>query len=311
MTPAPSRHPVLELLARRRAGHTDNHRLALAIEGGGPRGAYSAGMLTALGAHRFLPRFDALYGSSAGAFNAAWALADQAGLGAAAYSDPAVLPHLWRPRNLLGRGAVVDTHHLARTVYTRVIPLDYQRILDNPTSFHPIATDADTGLAVDLHPRITDIASLQRALAATANLVVLGAPPIPIDGHRYIDAGVAEPIPYRSAVSHGATHILVLRTTPASSTPSRIPVHQRAFMRAWLARRAPGALPAWLDRYEHETADDDILHQHSTNPELAPHILQVRPPDGAERIIRHPKHLGGYREAVHLGAVAMHDMLAE
>ncbi|WP_149359702.1 patatin-like phospholipase family protein [Lolliginicoccus suaedae] len=309
MTPAPSRHPVLELLDRRRAGHRDNHRLALAIEGGGPRGAYSAGMLTALDAHRCLPSFDALYGSSAGAFNAAWALADQAGLGAAAYSDPAVIPHLWRPRNILGPGAIVDTHHLARTVYTRIIPLDYQRVLDNAARFHPIATDADTGLAVDLRPCITDIASLQRALAATANLVLLGAPPIPIDGHRYVDAGVAEPIPYRTAIAHGATHILVLRTTPASTTPSGIPAHQRAFMRAWLGRRAPGALPAWLDRYEQETADNDILHQHSTTPDLSPHILEVRPPDGAERVIRHPKHLGGYREAVHLGAVAMHDML--
>ncbi len=66
-------HRVLDLLFERRAAgstpgtRSDPHRLALVIEGGGSRAAYSTGMIGAIHDLGLTDCFDAVYGSSAGA----------------------------------------------------------------------------------------------------------------------------------------------------------------------------------------------------------------------------------------------------
>ena len=63
-------HAVGELLRRRAGGaRDDGARLALAIEGGGMRGAVSAGMAIAIDELGLTEAFDAVYGASAGALN--------------------------------------------------------------------------------------------------------------------------------------------------------------------------------------------------------------------------------------------------
>jgi predicted acylesterase/phospholipase RssA len=74
-----SQPDVLGLLLNRvRSGsrpgqRDDGYRIALCIEGGGMRGTVSAGMALALQERGFLPAFDAVYGSSAGAITGACA----------------------------------------------------------------------------------------------------------------------------------------------------------------------------------------------------------------------------------------------
>ena len=65
MSAAP--HAVAELLRRRASGGSrdDGARLALAIEGGGMRGAVSAGMAIAIDELGLTDAFDAVYGASA------------------------------------------------------------------------------------------------------------------------------------------------------------------------------------------------------------------------------------------------------
>ena len=73
-------HQVLEVLvdrhtaASRFGARADGHRLALVIEGGGSRAAYSTGMIGVLDEFGLTECFDAVYGSSAGALNGAWLL---------------------------------------------------------------------------------------------------------------------------------------------------------------------------------------------------------------------------------------------
>src|ERR1700739_2781030 len=77
---------VLRVLRERlRAGsrpgsRTDGLRVALSIEGGGMRGAISAGMALALHELGLVPAFDAVYGASAGAITGAWLLSRPDGL---------------------------------------------------------------------------------------------------------------------------------------------------------------------------------------------------------------------------------------
>ncbi len=217
-TPARSAspHEVLRALAARaRAGsqpgsRDDGLRIALAIEGGGMRGTISAGMALALDELGLVPAFDALYGASAGAITGAWLLSRPEGL--YGWTEPAYARTLIRRSAALRGRPVADVRALIEDLYQTTFPMDFAAVLASPVEFHPLATDAATGESTDLRPLISDPAGLRLALRASAALPLLAGPPVTIAGRRFYDAGVSESIPYRTALTQGATHILVLRS---------------------------------------------------------------------------------------------------
>ena len=87
--------PVLQVVFERaRAGsrpgfRIDDHLVCLAIEGGGMRGAVSAGMAVVLEAAGLAWAFARIYGVSAGALNGCAMAAGQAALSATYYQDAA------------------------------------------------------------------------------------------------------------------------------------------------------------------------------------------------------------------------------
>ena len=300
---------VLQLLRERSRqaslpGHrNDDARLALVIEGGSSRGAYSSGMTIAIEQLGLLPLFDAVYGSSAGALNGAWLLCGRADSTKHAWWTPAIMRGTIDPRRALRRKPVVDTHFLVHNVYTELMPMGFQEVLDNPVEFHPMATDALTGESTDLHGGIHDQASLQVALRATTAMPLLAGPPIEIEGRRYIDAGVSEAVPVRTALAQKATHIVALRTKRSDervTPPSRV---ERLVLSRWFARHAAGAREPWLDRVVVRGEEERVLASH-------PAILQIRPPLGSGNI-GHTE-LGEHvlRKAVHTGYQAAWDALA-
>lgn len=277
-------HAVLEVLRSRTASGSkpgerdDGFRVALAIEGGGSRGAYSNGMAAVLDELGFTSCFDAVYGSSAGSLTGAWLLGGQVHWGEIGWGDPRVMRGVTNPWRGLMLGPVVDTAHLVHTIYESV-PMDFARIVASPISFHPLATAGDSGAALDLGESIVDKPSLQRALRASTGLPLLSGRPVRFDGRTMLDAGLAEQIPYRTALDQGATHVLVLRTR-STDDPARPPssMENRLVVR-YLTRVAPGALPAWHARLDRHREDEKVLAED-------PSILQIRPPDGSPRVSR-------------------------
>lgn len=247
--------------------HRDGARLALVIEGGSARGAYSHGMVTGLEELGVLRCFDAVYGASAGALNGAWLLCGRAARSRRAWY-PEVIRRVIAPARLLRGGLAVDTRFLVHTVYERLVPMDFPAILANPVTFHPIATDISDGRAVDLHPHISDVTSLQRALRATTCMPVLAGRPVAVGGARYVDAGLSESVPVATAREQGATHIVVLRTRRSDETPS-IP---SSFERRVVARILGSQLAqSWSQNSTRFIADEQLL-------KTDPSILQIRPP---------------------------------
>lgn len=274
----------MDLIARRhRAGtpageHRDGARLALAIEGGAARGAYSHGMAMGLEELGILRCFDAVYGASAGALNGAWLLCGRAIRAERAWHSD-VVRRVISPLRALRGGRVVDTRYLVHTVYERVVPMDFAAILDNPVTFHPIGTDITDGSAVDLRPHITDVASLQRALRATTCMPVLAGRPVTMAGRPYVDAGLSESVPIRTARAQGATHIVVLRTKRADEKPSSPSAFERRVVGRALGRYGRPLAESWSVRSAQFAADEQ--------PTAAdPTILQIRPPLGAPTVGR-------------------------
>ncbi|RSM41914.1 patatin family protein [Amycolatopsis balhimycina DSM 5908] len=301
-------HPVLELISERMAAgsvpgqRTDGRRLALAIEGGSSRGTYSSGMVLALDELGVTPAFDAVYGSSAGALNGAWLLCGRSSTGVRTWWNPVVMRRIINPLHTLRGRAVIDLEYLVHQVYSVLEPMDFPAILANPVTFHPVATDADTGESTDLHPFLTDVDAIKIALAASSCMPVLAGPPIPMAGRRFVDAGVAEPIPYRTALAQDATDVLVLRTRRADEPPLPPPRMHDVLVPRFLRRQAPGAIPAWRDTYRRDVEDEEFL---TTDPR----VLTIRPPAGAPDVVvleRDPEVL---RKAVELGKNAVLGLL--
>jgi predicted patatin/cPLA2 family phospholipase len=301
---------VLQLLRDRvRSGSTPGHRedgarVALLVEGGSSRGAYSSGMTIAIEQLGLLGAFDAVYGSSAGALNAAWLLCGRADRSKHAWWDPAIMRTTIDPRRVLRGKPVVDTRFLVHTVYTEMVPMGFREILDNPVEFHPIATDADTGLAVDLHDQVHDQAGVQAALRASTAMPFLAGRPVEIGGRRYVDAGVSEAVPVRTALAQQATHLVSLRTRRADETTAAPPSRgERLILARWFARRAPGAWATWLAREAGRVEEERLLREH-------PASLQIRPPAGSARIGRTERRPDLLRDAVDTGRLAAWTELA-
>jgi predicted patatin/cPLA2 family phospholipase len=202
----------------------DGLRIVLSIEGGGMRGTISAGMAYALHELGLTNAFDAVYGASAGAINGAWLVSSRPE-GLRGWTDPSFAQALISWRAVLRGRPVVDVHTLVEEVYVNTFPMDFASVLASPVEYHPLATDAATGLTADLRLLVADVPEMRLALRASAALPFLAGPPVTLRGRRFYDAGVAESIPFRTPLEQGATHVLVLRSKPPAG-----PAHDGALV---------------------------------------------------------------------------------
>ena len=300
-------HPVLEVLLARRArgdrpgDRGDPHRVVLAVEGGGSRATLSAGMTAELAAQGFGQAVDAVYGASAGSINGAWFVAGAADDGAAAWSRPGVMRRVTGVARFLVGRPVVDMAWVVDHLYERVVPLDWGAVRDAPTELHPMATDADTGASVDLRPLVHDTPTLKAALRASTHLPILGGPPVELAGRRFLDAALAETLPFRTPLEDGASHVLLLRTRRADD-PARPPWRSGDLLaRTLLTRNAPGAAAAWRTRHTRQRADDAYLDGPGGG-----RVQTIRPPAGSRDIGQLETDPAALREAVATGRAAVH-----
>lgn len=305
---------LIEALAARRAAgsrpgqRADGLRIALAIEGGGNRAAYSAGMALALDEAGLTDAFDDVYGTSGGALNAAWLLTGEAQRWMRSWAWPEVAAAgITNPRRVLRGGPLIDLGRLVHHVYESITPMDFEAILANPIGFHPMATDARTGQATDLASYVTDRRSLQTALRASSCLPLLAGRPVRMAGRTYVDGGLSEGVPYRSALAHGATHVLVLRTRRSdqyAAPPSRL---ERALLAPYFLRHGWQAGRAHVDRHRTYAADDLHLAESSVAPVAT--LVEVRPPLGSPDVGRLSSDLESIADAIERGRVTMNAAL--
>ena len=313
---------VLRVLRERlRAGstpgcRTDGLRVALSIEGGGMRGAVSAGMALAVHELGLVPAFDAVYGASAGAISGAWLLSSRPE-GLLGWADPDYAKELIRWRAVLRGQPVVDVRTLIEVVYQTRWPMDFESVLASAVEYHPLATDAVTGASTDLRPLIGDPAELRLALRASASLPFLAGAPVRLRDRRFSDAGVAESVPFRTPLAQGATHILVLRTrlplTVAARAdgvpvpgPPRPPRSIRLLARTTLRKESPELRAALLTRGRRTAGDVARIAE----LEAEGRALTIRPPASAPPVTRLTTDGAVLAAALEAGRAAAHEALS-
>ncbi|MGH2857976.1 MAG: patatin-like phospholipase family protein [Solirubrobacteraceae bacterium] len=277
-------HPVVAELLRRRherslpGARADELRIALVIEGGGMRGAVSAGMAAALEQLGLVDGFDEVHGASAGAFNGAFLLADQAAYVAALYAHGFGNPIFTGVRRALRGGPVFDLDYVIGEVWRRQRPLRVRRLVERGIELHCTATDVDRAALVDL----TDLRSddeIRCAMRASARLPWLAGPPVSFRGMRLLDATLSEAIPAARAL-RDATHLLVLQTRPqgVEHTPLSGPVAR--LTDRYLRGLNPALVPLRRGRSErYDTLSADLAAR-SADPAARPAVCVIRPPAG-------------------------------
>jgi len=210
---------------------SDGYRVALVVEGGGMRGVISGGMLLALEQLGMRDCFDFIVGTSAGAICAAFFTTGRATEGSVVYyTELNDAPFLNR-RRMFKLQPAMDLDYLIDEACTeRGLSFSEVAASDLPVyatlsaataaELSEPGTDADSNIERSEWPRSTlmqlvgDDDHIASVLKATATLPVLGGPSRSIDDVLYVDGGLTEQLPWRSAATLGATHVLAAPSRP-------------------------------------------------------------------------------------------------
>jgi predicted patatin/cPLA2 family phospholipase len=276
----------------------DDHVVALAVEGGGLRGAVSAGMCVVLEAAGLVSAFDRIYGVSAGALNGAAAAVGQAALSATHYQDAVSHGVINRMRPLVG-GSVIDFDLMFENLIAARKPLSFEGLSSGP-EFRALATSLET-FSLRVLRDFADVDEMMLAVRASSALPRLGGRPPVFRGERMADGGLIEPIPLETALNEGATHVLVLRSRP--------PGYRRPALRELGDSLAVRDNPALVDLFR---ARRGSYNRQAAELEHAPirtrdgaHVQQVAVPDGSRLVGRLENNGERVTEALRLGAKAM------
>jgi len=296
-------HPVLELLARRaeradRAGvHADGARLALAIEGGGMRGVVSAGMTAAIELLGLTACFDLVVGTSAGALNGAGLLAGVADACCNAYHSVFTTRRFINPYRLLIGRAAVDVAFTLDHADETLDAARHERTAASAIDLHCVAVDVDQADAA-LLSELRSVEELRGALLASSRMPWVGGAPAPFRGRRFLDGGLAESIPYRTAVALGATHVLVLQTRPHGASVEPV----ASLADRIISRRLRALNPALVDLYqrrpvEYDHAVAELAAATDAPQRDGPFLYGLRLPAGTQVVGRFERSAGALEAA--------------
>lgn len=225
--------------------------------GGGMRGAFTAGIYDYLLDQGVQP-FDYCLGVSAGSANLVSYLAAQRGRNFKFYTEYAFRKEYMSMKHMLHTGSYIDLDY----IYTTLSgpggedPVDLAAFNQSAARYEAVVTDAATGEPVYYDKALLSGGNFD---VVKASCCVPGAcRPYPVEGRLGFDGGVADPIPYKRALSQGCDRLVVLLTRPEAYR--RPPLeHDRAMEK--MMRRWPNSYAALLRRSARYNRDLDAVKE--------------------------------------------------
>ena len=191
---------------------TDGRKVGLIVEGGAMRGVISCAALMALEDIGLTQAFDEVYGASAGAVNAAYFLAGQAGYATTIYyqkiNNTRFIRRFWHRK-------IVNIDDLFDSIIKSERPLRIDKVLASRSQLYITIADAQTGEAFLAHAQSSQEPLLTLLKASTA-MPLLYNGLVAVEGRDCFDGGLINPLPVLEAIESGCTDLLVLLTRPAS-----------------------------------------------------------------------------------------------
>ncbi len=209
------------------------------------RGSYGAGITDYL-MDRDLYPFSFGIGVSAGVGNLGTYISRQRGRMKRYYAVYPDRPEYMSIRNIFTKGCYLDLDYVNDRLSSPdgEDPFDRESFISNRMDLTIVSTDGRTGKPAYFPKEM--LAESFEVLKASEALPLV-TPPIVIDGVRYFDGGISDPIPFRKAFSMGADRIVIILTRP--KTYFRSPDKDRLIART-LGRKFPMAGEALSKRAE-------------------------------------------------------------
>lgn len=183
---------------------------ALVIGMGGLRGAYDAGVVAELCRNLGPDYFDTIYACSAGVYIATYFITGQ----------PDCAEYTWRNNldgnklinffnSVFGRD-ILDLEYLTHLMHSREMLLKTERLMSASGRLIYVLTDRKTGQSVYIEPTQGNIFVLMTASSALPFL----HPPVAVDGVKYIDGSLSDPLPFAKALADGHDEVVVVYNKP-------------------------------------------------------------------------------------------------
>ncbi len=188
------------------------NKIGLVVEGGGMKCAYSAGVLDAFMDEHI--SFDYCIGVSAGSGNIASFMSGQKDRNIRFFTDYIGDPDYFGFRSLIKSGNIFGLQYIYGTLTNSdgKDPLDFPAIINNPTEYKIVSTNAKTG-----KPVYFDKSDMKqddyRAIMASCAIPVV-CKPVEINGEYYYDGGISDAIPVQKALDDGCDKIVVISSKP-------------------------------------------------------------------------------------------------
>ena len=195
--------------------------LSMVVQGGGMRGTYSIAVLAELDSLGFRDRFENIWATSAGAMNAAYFLAGQAGRGIDVYTHKLSTKKFINLRRLR---KIIDIDYLVDDIMLGGKTLDQGLFKKTKTHLHVGVTSARSG-QLEWGGNRRESWSFMETLRATAALPIVYGTEVILGNDSFVDGGLVQSLPVPYAVSQKPKNLLVVMTKPldfVADKPGRI-----------------------------------------------------------------------------------------
>lgn len=187
--------------------HMNIKKVALVLQGGAVRGAFTAGVLDVLMENDLY--FQYVVGVSAGALISLSYLSKQIGRSRSVVVDFMADKKFVNPRFLLTKRSLFDFDYLFGDIATKILPFDFDTYEKSPIKFVVGTTSCHSGQP--LYFIKDETPDFFKAIAASSSLPFFSAP-VFVGEEPCLDGGIATPIPFQKALDDGYKKMIVITT---------------------------------------------------------------------------------------------------
>ena len=188
----------------------NRNKVALVLEGGAMRGLYTAGVLDVFMKNSI--KIDAILGVSAGALFGINYKSKQIGRALRYNLKYAHDKRYMGMFSLITTGDVMNKEFCFNKLVYELDPLDFDTYDASEVEFYAVVTNVETGKAeyIEIKDAKNDMEYLRASgsMPFVSNLVE-------INGNKYLDGAIGDPIPLKKALDMGFEKIIVVQTRPA------------------------------------------------------------------------------------------------
>lgn len=181
--------------------------IQLILEGGGMRGAYTAGVLDCFLDNQMY--FENIIGVSAGAGNATSYISREKKRAIESLIKYSGDKRYLSYRGLIKNGSIFGMDFIFKEIPEKLMPFDYDAFHQNVVNFEVVTTDCNTG-----EPHYHKITNLRKEIdyIIASSSLPLVSQMVRVDGLELLDGGISDPLPIKYSLEQGYEYQVVVLT---------------------------------------------------------------------------------------------------